>query len=181
MSDIAPTPSATALQPALGHVMDARLDNLDQEIFVFDPSPDVDSALEHAAALLHCPAQHRPHHVAALMTLLRKVLESNRAEGGHELQAAGYLDPLIKDLHTQGQRSTLTVKQAAAHLRGPLQVIHNRPDGVEFFRQACKVKDVLAVMDPDTVRGRGMRSQLGDARHDLLLSLLPPEQIGRAA
>lgn len=174
MTDLAP--SATGLVPALGHVMDARLHNLDQEILVFDPSPTVDSAMEHAAALLTCAEHLRPHHVGSLLELLRRLVESNRAEGGHELGAAGVLDPLVKQLHGQGRRSQITVKEAACHLRAPLQVIRNRPDGVAFFTQACKVRDVLDLLDPAVARGAGMRKALGDNSHDTLLSLMPDDE-----
>lgn len=173
MTDLAPTPSASMLSPALTHVMDARLHNLDQEVLVFDPSPDVDSAMEHAAALLSCPDRDRPRHVGELLRLLRQIVESNRCEGGHELSAAGIIDPLVKTLHTSGRRSSLTAKDGAARLRAPLQVIANRPDGIAFFHQACRIKDVVAVMDDHVIRGAGMRKALGPNRHDLLLSLLP--------
>jgi hypothetical protein len=164
------------MRPALEHVLDARLHNLDQEALLFDPSPECDSAIEMAAAMLR-PDANVTALIADQLAVLRRLLMSNRAEGGCETSAAGLLDRVTAELHASGPRSAMTIKTAAAQLRPHLKVADRaRREVVDsscYFRACCAIGDVVRDLPDHMLRGPGLRGELGAGRHDVLLGLLP--------
>lgn len=177
MSDIAV--SSERLRRPLEHAMDARCENLTQQTYVWDPDPEVNSLAEIPAVLMRLGVD--PAVISTLAMLVRKIAESNMREGQHELDIAGTLDSITAGLHYHGMRSTLTVKAAARKLRPALSTLARGGDATRFFAASCDIKDVLACLPPEIVQGRGLRHELGDGRHDLLLSLIPADAGERAA
>jgi hypothetical protein len=163
--------TSNQLRPALDAAMDARGANLEQEALIFDPDPEVNSLAEYVSVLLRhgVPAEV----IANIATLLRRLAQSNAVEGACERTTVGVLDRAVADLHHDGRRTGLTVKDAAERLRPHLRAIAPLCDGVTYFRACCAIRDVLAQVDEQAARGSAMRNQLGAGRHDLLLSLLP--------
>lgn len=163
--------ASTVLQQPLGSVIDARLHNLDQDVLLFDPSPERDSAVEIAAELLR-PGADVTALAAELLSIIRKIADSNAREGGCEREAAGQLDKLARSLHQNGRRSPLTVKQASRRLRTALKILGPSPDGVAYFRASCEIKDVVMALPFETLFGPGLRHELGDERTVQLAKLL---------
>lgn len=163
------------MRPALDAILDARGENLRQARLIFDPSPEDDSLIEHVVALMR-PGADATARAAQMATLLRQLLTSNSREGEHERVAAGVLDALCAALHTDGVRSALTVKAAATLLRPHLRVIDQAATttvaALDYFQAACAIKDVIGQLPDAVLRGRGLRHELGERRHDLLLSLI---------
>jgi hypothetical protein len=75
-------------------LLDAQSCNQVQDRELYDPSPEIDSAIERAAFLLKTANDVQRPYAAALMRQLVSVRESNRAERGHEMAAAGLADPV---------------------------------------------------------------------------------------
>jgi hypothetical protein len=76
----------------VNHLMDAQAHNAAQARALFNPSPEIDSALEHAMYLLRTSsAQQRPH-ARALVSHLRDVHRLNEAERKSEREAAAIAD-----------------------------------------------------------------------------------------
>jgi hypothetical protein len=173
------------LRPALDATMDARLHNLDQDALLFDPSPQRDSAVEIAAAMLR-PGADIPALIAEQLTVLRQIAVSNHAEAGCELAATGVLDEVVASLHHHGQRTGLTVKAAAELLRPHLAIVEpavrgERVDTCAYFAACCAIKDIIVQLSDPVLRGSGLRGELGRGRHQVLLALLPNASAEAAA
>lgn len=143
---------------SLGHIMDARGENLRQDrlIAALD-TPEIDSAAE--VAMLITDPQVR----SQMLKILAEIRRSNRSEGSCERDAAGALDQASTIAHTERVRATkraLTVRGAANLLRPLLR--DDRAGGAGArWALLQSVRDCRTQMDPAYLTGRGMRNELG--------------------
>lgn len=72
----------------------AQACNAAEDRALYDPSPEIDSALEHALFLLKTANDVQRPHAVALAQLLSRVRDLNREEREHEMTAAGLADPV---------------------------------------------------------------------------------------
>lgn len=82
------------LRACMRSVLDARACNLQQQRILHNPTPECDSLAEHIAELLTegVPAQR----VLEMTRLLRRLAESNVAEGGEERYLAGEIETALQ-------------------------------------------------------------------------------------
>lgn len=173
--------TAASTRAALEATMAAQVENAMQARMIFDPSPAVDSILEIAVALLATGAD-KDALAAKLHTLASELAGSNVREGGHEHHASGLLDQGTARLYATGIRTGLTVREAARVLRPHLRLFGEvargeRPRlGVEHAAHAA-VRDVIVQLSDRALRGPGLRNQLGEGPHNLLLEITDCEVI----
>jgi hypothetical protein len=168
------TVSSTLLHGPLASLLDAQVENEQQHLIVFNPSPEADSLVEHVVSLVRDGTD--PVAAAERITpLLNQLVASNQRERAHQHDAARPLDNLTSFLHVHGHRG-LSVKDAERRLRAPLKTIRAARtevvDGTRFFHASCQVKDVICELPTDTLRGKTLRERLGNSLHDVLLDLL---------
>lgn len=164
MSVTAATTRRTFLDPA----MDAIALNREQQRLVYDPSPEVDSLLEHVNAL----AAAAPGPTGTILALLRRFLASNQLEGDSERRIAAAADQLTRDLRRSELNSVaprphaaIPAKRLARTLRGPLAAILSPADRdpLAFVAAVRRVDDAIRAVPTvqllaPTVR-RGMRAE----------------------
>lgn len=75
-------------------LLDAQSCNAVQDRALYDPSPEIDSALERAAFLLKTANDVQRPVAVALIRQLAGIRDSNRAERGREMAATGLADPI---------------------------------------------------------------------------------------
>jgi hypothetical protein len=118
--------AAAARRDLLEPALDARAHNLTQAQLIANPTPEVDSLLEHVHALgRDLPASQRRAHVHEALRLIRDLFNSNRAEGECEQTIAGAADQLAAALRAGTVERGWTVKRVARELRDPLAVLVN--------------------------------------------------------
>jgi hypothetical protein len=84
----------------LFEAMDARATNVRQTELLYNPSPEVDSVIEHLVALEHKVGREA---LAPVVTLIKELLQANLAEGQHEMAIAGFADRMAN--HMRGQET----------------------------------------------------------------------------
>lgn len=131
--------------------LDAQALNRAQHRLAWNPDAEVNSLLEHVRELARTATDEQRPHISALLGLIRRLCESNRAELDCERLIAATADGL-------GERGW-SVKRAAHELRDPLAVLASpiiggaRRDSaraeVERIIRACP-REVL--LDDDAIR-----------------------------
>jgi hypothetical protein len=167
--------TAATTRAALDATMNARDENLRQAQLAFDPSPAIDSLLEIPTALL-APDADKDALAERLSALLTELVASNTREGAFETVASGLLDQGTARLYATGIRTGLTVRDAAPTLRPHLRVLADAARGLAVTLGAqhaahAAVRDVIVQLPDRSLRGPGLRNQLGDGPHDLLLEI----------
>lgn len=163
--------STTIEQGVLHRSLEATAHNL----FQYDPSPEIDSALERVKSLAAAlpPGVRR----GMLLAELDATIASNLSERRQELAINGFADSLVTDLRRcehDGAASVnlaLTSKSIARRLRGPLSALLEKPAGdvpSEWATVNRTIREVPAVQ----LLGPGVRSQLGPRKYELLVSLV---------
>lgn len=163
--------TVTAGAAALSECMDARAHNLLQHRLLINSTPECDSLAEYLGRLLHLKVP--PSVVAELATLVRRIAESNVAEGRCELAASGLLDDLTRltrsaELH--GIEDALTVKSIARRVREPLALLADPAgaDPLALVDAVCTVKDVIDRCPPSQLASTSLRHELRDRAFNLL-------------
>lgn len=146
--------------------LEAQAENARQDRAGYNPSPAIDSAIEHALWLAkHAKSDLHRHHVAELLRHLTVMLESNRAEREHERQIAGRVD----------RSGEWSFRRVVRESRDPLAVLANpiikgrpRADALAFVRRitAEAPPEIVGTLAKPSVR---MREELGVNRYTLLL------------
>jgi hypothetical protein len=160
----------TTAQAGLSLAMDARGANLEQTALIFNPSVEIDSLGELPAVLLRHGAPEAL--VAQMVTLCRRVLESNVAEGNCEMGLAGLLEDHVDRARTLPLELRSTAKQIAARLRGPLAVLlQPGGDGIEWCKASWTVRDELAATPREQLLAPAVRHELRDRKFRKLTEL----------
>jgi hypothetical protein len=185
MTDQATPVSRDQLAPLLDHGMDALVHNRDQDILIFNPSPEPDSIIEHLNLLfreLH-EAGVDPSRIADLLTLTRKVLESNGFERGDGQVVTGGLDALLAQLMAGNQlRAHLDAKGIAFKLRDPLKILAALEDGQrvparDVIDAGHAVKEVRRLIPDHKLLAADVQNQLGETGFKHLQRLVEGEAV----
>lgn len=155
-------------------VMDARAFNLTQERLLAGAN-NHRSLAAHLAHLVRMGVD--PHEVAELTRLCRELLESNLHEGEEERRLAALVEDFIARQLAAPVEQRIRVKSIAAKLRPALRTIRQAahgpaPDGIEFFKAACVVRDVIAATPPEHLMSRSLAHELKDGPFRLLCDLV---------
>lgn len=166
-----PTLTSRCMRDRFLHpAMDARALNLDQERLFFNPTPEVDSLLEHLTAAGMNPAAR-----AACLDVIRRLVAANRAEGEAERQLAGAADRLAVELRTAESEGlgAPSAKRLAALLREPLGVIAKPPaeDGLRFVAAVRQVDTAIRETPESVLLSSTVEHELGPGRFALLRRL----------
>lgn len=155
----------------LDHSMESTAHNLDQ----FNPSPEVDSILEHldelADQLPICPVKRR------MKAFIRSAIQSNLCEGSECRQISGVADRLVADLHdieTNGVHRALGPKAIARVLRKPLQTLRT-PDGRsarELADATAAVREVIRSVPRDQLLSDRVAHELAPRKAALLREMV---------
>lgn len=148
---------------------------------LYDPTPEVDSALEHvvtALRLLNADSAQAETHLRAATSDLTAAHKLNRGEREHELA-------ICDEAGQAGKRSDLTVKDAARELREPLGTLAN-PIITGASRSAAfdAVQDVIRRARPGLLcdeSGRiraGLRGELNSVAKATAFELVARELVG---
>lgn len=171
------TPAAVirhALPDALGKSLDGQVLNRAEAQRIYNPSPEIDSLAEHVIAI--CRDYRVPQDRArTVIADVIAVLKLNEAEGRCHLDVAGQLDSLAHQLHTDGLRTILGVKQIARRVRPALQtmaearttLVPNR----EYVAAVRAVDDLFCEVPADRLFTASVESQLGKQPYALLVEL----------
>lgn len=158
----------------MGEAMDARALNLAQTQALINDTPEVDCIADLLAVLV---AQGvRPSAVARLFTLTREIVESNIAEGGHEMVIAGSLDDIASRLYDQernGQQEAMSVKAMGEQLRWALPIAY-KPAGhsaADVVRAGGIVHRILERTPAGQLFTPSMHKELRDTNYGRLKEL----------
>jgi hypothetical protein len=172
----AATQERSVLEPA----MDARAANL----FQFNPTPVVDSAMERALSF----AMQLPPGVrrGALVGELEAAIRSNSFEGQQECSIAGFACTLVTDLRSIERRASrshpLAAKAIARRLRVPLTHIA-RPAGLpaaDLVRSCRVVNEAIAETPRAQLLTVTVEHELGSEKYELLARLVEDHHKMRA-
>lgn len=142
-------------------LMEAQAANAVQDRALFDPSPEIDSAVEHALWLLKTANDVQRPHAVALVRLLGTVRESNRSEREHVRLATGLVDP-ITSVHEFARE----VRPLLADLANPM---------LGEAKRAARLGDLHALFGRTVYRSRSafsLRPLLGVRKYTRLLAEL---------
>lgn len=165
------------------HLMDAVAANHQQARLLYDPSPEVDSLLEHLTEMARKRGDLDAiyHHIEKALPLVRATHASNAAEGNFEREALGPIDAVARMLHMAGQHKKLGVVAAARRLREPLKVVRRmeteRVPARDLLHANRQILDVIGQLTVAELRGPTMREKLGTRQdgtglYDVLCGLL---------
>lgn len=167
--------TAPAARELMGTAMDARSLNMWQTQALLNDTPEVDCVIDHLAVLVTSGV--KPSAVADLLRLTRRILESNLAEGQHEMDIAGALDDLASRLHdlemNSGQRRELTVKELGRALRDALPVLADRADHTvaRVVEAGAVVDRILAQVPASQLFTPSVHRELRDTNYRRLVDL----------
>jgi hypothetical protein len=161
------------------HILAPALDgiarNHRQTRIIVNPTPEIDSIVEHVTELIRTAVPAQRPHLAALIGLCRDLLAENRAEGELERSVAGAADRLAVDLAraaTVGQKP-LGARSAARELRAPLANLANPIiQGTARDTALAAVRGVVARSTRDNVLSNTVRHELGPKRYQLLADII---------
>jgi hypothetical protein len=158
--------------------------NRQQQRLLYDPSPAVDSALEHLLALWRLAGppsspQGSPDvaaHVTATLSLGRRLASSNAREREHVRAVCGEADRLTRDLRFAERVAAdagLSAKAIARQVRAPLTVLEGRdPDDQWAVVDAVFALDlVFAAVPAAQLFSPAVRHELRGRRFALLREL----------
>ncbi len=180
MTDQAAPIARDQVADLLGHGLDAQAHNSDQEILLFNPSPEPDSMVEHLNLLfaeLH-QAGVGADRIADLMTITRKVIESNAKERGSQQNVCGELDRWLIEMQVGGKaRHALTVKGIAQRLRMPLQVFADiqagkRVGNHDLLEAAHAIREVQRLVPEHRLLTDTVANELGPVKYRTLQRLV---------
>ena len=179
-----PITADTARKGLLLPALDARAHNLDQEALIFNPSPERDSLLEWANEL----SKIAPDIAAELLVLMRRLLESNMAEGECERAFAGIADKLAARLHDRERNGNgqvkLKTRAIANRLRLALNVIQTPGADPMAYVRACRdIDEIRASVPVESLLCDQMLRELRSKKYELLRTLVesPDDPDGAAA
>lgn len=146
--------------------LEAQGENHRQARAGYDPSPEIDSALEHALWLAkHAPTDAHRHHAVEVARLLNLMLESNRVECEHERQIAGRVD---RSGEWSLRRVVRDTSPALADLLNPV-IGHTRREVAEDIVTAVILNapaDLLGTLDRPNMT---LRHELGVRKFTALM------------
>lgn len=145
-------------------IMDAQAVNAVQAREIFNPTPETDSALEHAEFLLRTANDVQRPHAAALVTALRRVYRLNDEERDHERRAAGIAD----DVNGRVSNVHELVRLVRPILSDLANVMLERKHGA----RRADLRDIFARADERTLRSVSIRHLLGVRKYTRLVDEL---------
>jgi hypothetical protein len=161
---------ASRLDNALGHVLDSQAHNDHQARRLFNPTEDIDSAMERAAALTSHDLPGPARQLAEdLMADLAELYRSNSAERESERHAAGTIDHVLR---SNGQRA-LTV-QGFARAARPLLRDLDEPSAAGLMARRALAK--LIAEHPEPLGAASLRHELRDRLYARLTSFITDQQ-----
>lgn len=151
------------------HALDAIAHNLNQDRLIANPSTEVDSLVEHLAVLNRTSLPEQRPHIAAIVTIVKGLLNSNRLELGCTQHIAGTAD----ELQVRGVKP-LAKKAVARELRDPLaNLLRSKLIGPTRVQQAMDiVADVCSRSSRANVLSVAVRHEIGVKRYSLLTELV---------
>lgn len=153
------TPQLTAV------LLDAQAANAAQQRALYDPSPEVDSALEHALFLLKTANDAQRPHARALVELLKSIHGHNAAERHHERTAVGLVENPPERL----------VSSVHEFRRLALPLLVDLANPIMARQHDARLADLHALFErtrPVTRRALSMRPLLGVSRYTALVERL---------
>lgn len=166
-----PVTAAFVHRNFLDHSMEATAHNLDQ----FNPSPEVDSILEHLGRLADqlpaCPVKRR------MKVFINSAIQSNLREGNETREVSAVADRLVADLHdieANGVRRALGPKAIARALREPLQTLRT-PEGRaprELAEATAAVRVVIRSVPRDQLLSDRVAHELAPRKAELLRGIV---------
>lgn len=170
-------PSSLIRDRVLNPVMDARGENLCQQRLINNATPEIDSIVEHVAALIRTATDRQRPHLRALLELVRDLAQSNTREGAAQTSVAGVVDQLAADLRrseTTGH-TEFGVQQLARALRRPLETIVNakRDDSARYVTAVRQIGQVLDMVPAaHLLDNASLRHELGVTKYTRLCELI---------
>jgi CHAT domain-containing protein len=170
-------PSSLLRDRVLNPTMDARAHNLHQARLIANPTPEIDSIVEHLAAIAETATDTQRGHVLELLRLVRDLAASNHAEGTRQQTVAGVVDRLAADLrrHETTARTSFGVQQLARALRKPLETIVNArgAGSAKYVTAVRQIEDVLRMVPATHLLDNvSLRHELGVAKYDALTRII---------
>lgn len=167
--------AATVKREALWPALDAQAQNDRQALLLYNPTPEPDSAVEHAQALVST----HPRAAADLLGVFRQLVASNQLERDDERQVAGFADQLARQLRraeldgTAAPAAALTARAVCHHLRGPLSTLLTPAahDALAIVHAARTIERVMTTAPRAQLLSPAVAHNLGKAKFALLSDL----------
>lgn len=178
------TPIAVAREQITARATDALILNDRQALHLYDPTPEIDSALEHVVAairLINADPDRAEQHLRAATSDLTAAHKLNRSEREHE-------QAICDEAGRAGRRSELTVKDAARELREPLATLANpiikgapRSDAFQVVQDVIRRATPGLLCDEAGRVRAGLRGELNSVAKATAFERVAREMVGVAA
>lgn len=166
--------AATVRRGILEPTLDAQALNATQARLIANPTPEVDSLVEHVTELARTATTEQRQHLHAILTLTRELFQSNQAEGDLERTVAGAADHLTSELRNNelnaDRAPAWPARRIARMVRGPLADLLN-PVIADTGRALQELQQALQQIPTTALLTVAVRHELGCRKYTKLTEL----------